>query len=83
MSPLVQQDLLHRYQDNPLITADDIPFTCNTVFNGTPVKVGLTSDANITVIGADRERLLVLQTDRPNDSGSIQVVRNWSASLEP
>ncbi|MEJ2207239.1 MAG: protein kinase, partial [Gemmatimonadota bacterium] len=36
---------------------------------GTPVKVGLTSDADITVLGADRERLLVLQTDRPNDSG--------------
>lgn len=33
-------DLLERYEHNPIITADNIPFTCNTVFNGSPVKIG-------------------------------------------
>ncbi|NLW49231.1 MAG: glycosidase [Candidatus Brocadiaceae bacterium] len=31
-------DVLIRYGRNPIITAADIPFTCNTVFNGSPVK---------------------------------------------
>jgi len=32
-------DLLTRWPRNPLITLRDVPFRCNTVFNGTPVKV--------------------------------------------
>ena len=32
------RDLLHRFEGNPVITVEDIPFRCNTVFNGTPVK---------------------------------------------
>ena len=36
----LHRDLLHRWEGNPVITADDIPFTCNTVFNGAPVKIG-------------------------------------------
>ncbi len=36
---LVEQDILHRHSDNPVITAADIPFTCNTVFNGSAVKL--------------------------------------------
>jgi predicted GH43/DUF377 family glycosyl hydrolase len=32
-------DLLTRWKRNPLITLNDVPFRCNTVFNGTPVKV--------------------------------------------
>jgi predicted GH43/DUF377 family glycosyl hydrolase len=31
-------DLLRRYPHNPIITAEDVPFTCNTVFNGSPLK---------------------------------------------
>ena len=27
------RDLVTRYEDNPLLTPDDIPFPCNTVFN--------------------------------------------------
>jgi len=30
---------MHRWERNPIITQQDIPFPCNTVFNGTPVKV--------------------------------------------
>ena len=36
---LVEQDVLLRHPDNPVITAADIPFTCNTVFNGSAVKL--------------------------------------------
>ncbi len=34
------KDMLHRWEGNPIITADDVPFPCNTVFNAAPVKVG-------------------------------------------
>jgi predicted GH43/DUF377 family glycosyl hydrolase len=39
MVSLLEQDLLERYEDNPLITAADVPFTCNTVFNGGAAKI--------------------------------------------
>jgi beta-1,4-mannooligosaccharide/beta-1,4-mannosyl-N-acetylglucosamine phosphorylase len=32
-------DRLHRWERNPILTLQDVPFRCNTVFNGTPVKV--------------------------------------------
>jgi len=36
------RDLLHRWEGNPAITVEDLPFRANTVFNGTPV---VTEDA--------------------------------------
>jgi beta-1,4-mannooligosaccharide/beta-1,4-mannosyl-N-acetylglucosamine phosphorylase len=33
------RDFLHRWEGNPIITLENIPFRCNTVFNGSPVKV--------------------------------------------
>jgi len=36
--PNSQRDLLHRWERNPIITLEDIPFACNTVFNGGVVK---------------------------------------------
>ena len=36
----IQRDLLHRFDGNPMLTAEDMPYRCNTVFNGSPVKVG-------------------------------------------
>lgn len=33
------RDFLHRWEGNPIITLEDIPFRCNTVFNGSPVKI--------------------------------------------
>ncbi len=39
MPGLLEQEMLRRYEGNPLITAADIPFTCNTVFNGSAVKL--------------------------------------------
>ena len=35
----IGRDLLHRWERNPVITLMDVPFRCNTVFNGTPVKI--------------------------------------------
>jgi predicted GH43/DUF377 family glycosyl hydrolase len=32
-------DLLHRWERNPIMTQLDVPYRCNTVFNGTPVKL--------------------------------------------
>lgn len=39
MTSRQRRDLLHRWEGNPIITADDILYRCNTVFNGTPVKM--------------------------------------------
>ncbi len=36
-SRFFDRDLLHRWEGNPAITLDDIPFQANTVFNGTPI----------------------------------------------
>ena len=33
------RDLLHRYEGNPILALEDMPYRCNTVFNGTPVKL--------------------------------------------
>jgi len=38
MPPRTGRDLLHRWERNPILTLDDVPFRCNTVFNCTPVK---------------------------------------------
>ena len=32
------QDIAHRWEGNPAITVDDVPFRANTVFNGTPIE---------------------------------------------
>jgi predicted GH43/DUF377 family glycosyl hydrolase len=40
MAHIRDTDLLERYEGNPLLSSADIPFTCNTVFNGSPVKLG-------------------------------------------
>lgn len=33
------RDLLHRWEGNPILTLEDMPFPCNSVFNGTSVKL--------------------------------------------
>jgi len=38
MSKKQSRDFLHRYEKNPIITLENIPFRCNTVFNCSPVK---------------------------------------------
>jgi len=38
--PSVGHDILQRFEGNPIITLEDIPFRCNTVFNGTVAKKG-------------------------------------------
>ena len=39
MSTRFRQDIVHRWEGNPALSADDIPFPCNTVFNAAAVKV--------------------------------------------
>jgi predicted GH43/DUF377 family glycosyl hydrolase len=34
------RDLFSRWEDNPIITRNNVPLQSNTVFNGTPVKIG-------------------------------------------
>lgn len=34
------RDLFSRWENNPIITCDNVPLQSNTVFNGTPVKIG-------------------------------------------
>jgi predicted GH43/DUF377 family glycosyl hydrolase len=38
MGAQIGRDYLHRYEENPIITLENIPFRCNTVFNCSPVK---------------------------------------------
>ncbi|HDZ22156.1 hypothetical protein LCGC14_1002420 [marine sediment metagenome] len=40
MSKRVTQDVVTRWQENPILTREDIPFPCNTVFNAGAAKVG-------------------------------------------
>jgi predicted GH43/DUF377 family glycosyl hydrolase len=38
MAKKVRYDVIHRWEGNPLITIEDIPFPCNTVFNAACTK---------------------------------------------
>lgn len=38
MTKKFKYDVIHRWEGNPLITIDDIPFPCNTVFNAACAK---------------------------------------------
>lgn len=46
------RDVIHRWEGNPLITLDDIPFPCSTVFNAAAVK-------------SNNEYLLLLRVEDP------------------
>ncbi len=39
MKARFRHDVVHRWEGNPAISAEDIPFPCNTVFNTAAVKV--------------------------------------------
>lgn len=41
------RDLLHRWEGNPAITVEDVPFRANTVFNGTPME---TEDGEVLLL---------------------------------
>ena len=38
MIPKRDREPLRRWENNPTITLEDVPYRCNAVFNGTPVK---------------------------------------------
>jgi predicted GH43/DUF377 family glycosyl hydrolase len=41
------RDLLHRWEGNPVLTVEDVPFRANTVFNGTPME---TDDGRVLLL---------------------------------
>ena len=59
----IDRDLLHRYDGNPILTLDDMPYRCNTVFNGTPVKV-------------DGEYLMVLRVEGQQGYSFFSLARS-------
>ncbi len=69
------RDLFHRYERNPILTVQDIPFRCNTVFNGTPVRV-------------DGEYLLLLRVEGQHGYSIFALARsrdglNFEVEEEP
>lgn len=40
MGKQIGRDIIHRWEGNPTITVDDIPFRCNSVFNAGAVRFG-------------------------------------------
>ncbi len=64
-------DLLHRWEGNPVLTADDIPFPCNTVFNAAPAKIGNEYILLLRVEG--KEGYSVLALARSDDGFHFEV----------
>ena len=48
-----ERDLLHRWEGNPAITIEDIPFPVNSVFNGSPI---LTNDGVYLLLRVEGQR---------------------------
>jgi predicted GH43/DUF377 family glycosyl hydrolase len=40
MGKQIGRDIIHRWEGNPTITVDDIPFRCNSVFNAGAIRYG-------------------------------------------
>lgn len=57
-------DVFHRWEGNPILTLDDMPFRCNTVFNGTPAKIGDEYVLLIRVEGQQGASLFALARSR-------------------
>lgn len=56
------RDVIHRWEGNPVITPEDIPFRCNTVFNAACAKM-------------DREYILLLRVENFEGHSVIAVAR--------
>jgi predicted GH43/DUF377 family glycosyl hydrolase len=65
------RDLLHRWEGNPVLTADDIPFPCHTVFNAAPIKFG---DEYLLLLRVEgREGYSILALARSDDGYHFEV----------
>ncbi|MHC4562595.1 MAG: glycoside hydrolase family 130 protein [Planctomycetota bacterium] len=73
MSREIGRDLMHRWERNPIITQLDVPYRCNTVFNGTPVKVNGTYYMIVRVEGLDGRSLFALA--RSGDGLHFEIER--------
>jgi len=58
------QDLVKRFEGNPIIDRDDIPFACNTVFNAGAVKYG-------------KEYLLLLRVETLEGKSCFVLARSY------
>jgi predicted GH43/DUF377 family glycosyl hydrolase len=73
MATSYASDMLTRYPGNPIITADDVPFSCNTVFNASPVKL-------------DDEYVLLLRVEGQHGYSLFSLGRSrdgYSFEIEP
>ena len=71
----VRRDLLRRWERNPIITVRDVPYRCNTVFNGTPVKL-------------NGEYLMILRVEGQQGYSFFALARSrdgvhWAVELSP
>jgi predicted GH43/DUF377 family glycosyl hydrolase len=78
----VDQDILRRYEHNPIITAADIPFTCNTVFNGSPVKRGRTYWMLLRVEGQHGYSLFALARSKDGYQFKVQRLPVMTPAVE-
>ncbi|RPJ49599.1 MAG: glycosidase, partial [Methanobacteriota archaeon] len=76
-------DLLHRWSCNPIITRADVPFRCNTVFNGSPCRLPYQYVMILRVEGQQGHSLFALA--RSTDGFHFEVDPNpcMSPSGEP
>jgi len=63
MATTHDRDLLHRFERNPILTVRNIPYRCNTVFNGSPVKL-------------DGEYLILLRVEGQQGYSFFSVARS-------
>ncbi|MFW6061360.1 MAG: glycoside hydrolase family 130 protein [Planctomycetota bacterium] len=69
------RDTLERWIRNPILTLDDMPFRCNTVFNSTPVRV-------------DGEYLMIIRVEGQQGYSFFALARSndglhWEVEPEP
>lgn len=57
-------DVFRRWPGNPILTLEDMPFECNTVFNGTPVRINGTIYLLIRVEGQQGYSFFALATSK-------------------
>lgn len=69
-----KRDLLHRWEGNPAITVEDIPFRANTVFNGTPLEINGGVDLLLRVEGQQGYSFFALARSR--DGLHFQIDEN-------
>ncbi|KPJ62648.1 MAG: hypothetical protein AMS15_03275 [Planctomycetes bacterium DG_23] len=80
----LKRDIVDRYDGNPIITAQDIPFPCNTVFNAGAVKHNGLYLLLLRVEGLEGKSALHLATSKDGFHFDIQEKpAMWPSEEEP